>query len=122
MVSKQKLYRQLDSLEEELRDRIVPHLESAINGNNDLIFCSTDFNPFPQLKSKTDSETDELIQLGRQVLALRDKLGEASAGCIAEEICWYCRQWGDGGDRHRQSVQGLAQKFLQEIVNPNTKI
>lgn len=116
MVSKAKLYTQLDSLEDELGARIVPHLENAVNGRNDLIFCTTDFNPFPELKSKTDKETDELIQLGRQILALREKLGEPSAGCIAERICWYCRQWGDTHDSHRKSVQALAQAFLQEIV------
>jgi len=116
MVSKAKLYTQLDSLEDELRDRIVPHLENAVNGRNDLIFCTTDFNPFPELKSKTDKETDELIQLGRQILALREKLGESSADCIAERICWYCRQWGDTHDSHRKSVQALAQAFLQEIA------
>ena len=120
MVSKAKLYTQLDRLEDELRDRLVPHLENAINGRNDLIFCTTDFNPFPELKPKTDNETDALIQLGRQVLALREKLGEPSAGCIAERICWYCRQWGDGHDSHRTPVQGLAQAFLQEIVNTKT--
>ena len=75
MVSKAKLYAQLDSLEDELRARIVPHLENAVNGRNDLIFCTTDFNPFPELKSKTDKEADELIQLGRKILALRKKLG-----------------------------------------------
>jgi hypothetical protein len=117
MVSKAKLYTQLDSLEDELRDRIVPHLENAVNDRNDLIFCTTDFNPFPELKSKTDKETGELIQLGRQVLVLREKLGEPSAGCIAEKICWYCRKWGDVYDSHRKPVQGLAQAFLQEIVN-----
>ena len=122
MVSKAKLYIQLDRLEDELRDRLVPHLENAINGRNDLIFCTTDFNLCPELKPKTDNETDALIQLGRQVLALREKLGESSQDCIAEKICWYCRQWGDGYDSHRKSVQGLAQAFLQEIVNTNTKI
>jgi len=117
MVSKAKLYSQLDVLEDELRDRIIPHLENAINGNNNLIFCSTDFNPFPQLKLSTDKETNELIQLGRQVLALREKLNESTEGTIAERICWYCRKWGDSGDNHRKEVQGLAKAFLQEIVD-----
>lgn len=115
MVSKAKLFSQLDRLEEELRARIVPHLENAASGKNDLVFCTSDFNPYPELKTRTDKETDDLIQLGRQVLSLQEKLGEPSEGSIAERLCWYCRKWSDSKDRHRNSVQALAHAFLQEI-------
>jgi hypothetical protein len=120
MVSKAKLYSQLDRLEDELRERIVPHLENAVDGRNDLVFCTTDFNPFQVLKSRADSETDALIQLGGQILALREKLGEPSEGTIAERICWYCRKWGDAGDSRRKAAQGLAREFLQEVANAKT--
>jgi hypothetical protein len=117
MVSKEKLYSQLDRMEAELRERIVPHLKAAAAGENNMVFCSTDFNPFPALKFSTNAETDSLIQLGRQILALREKLCESSEGTIAERICWYCRKWGDTGASHRTSAQGLADEFLQEMVN-----
>ena len=116
MVSRVKLYSRLDAIEDELRERLVPHLEIAANGRNDFVFCSTDFNPFQEFKLNIDSETDELIKLGDQILALREKLGESSDGSIAERICWYCRKWGDKRDHHRKSAQGLAQEFLQEIA------
>jgi hypothetical protein len=121
MVSKAKLYRQLDRLEEELWERIVPHLEKATIGQNDLIFCVTDFNPFPQLKFKTDTETELLIQIARQILGLTEKLGEPSEGSIADRICWYCRIWGSTGDSHGKIAQGLAGDFLEEIMNIKTK-
>ena len=121
MVSKAKLYSQLDRLEEELRSRVVPHLENASRGKNDLVFCTSDFNPYPELKSRTDKETDDLIQLGRQILALKEKLGESSEGSIAERLCWYCRQWADTKDSHRKSVKALALAFLQEISGASTK-
>lgn len=121
MVSKAKLYRQLDKLNEELRERIIPHLEEAAIGQNDLIFCVADFNPFPQLKFKTDAETELLIQLGRQILGLNEKLGESSESTIADRICWYCRKWGNTGDSHGKAAQGLAREFLQEIINAETK-
>jgi hypothetical protein len=121
MVSKAKLYLQLDHLEDELRERIIPHLENAAIGENDLVFCATDFNSFSELKFKTDTETDSLIQLGRQILALRGKLGEPSTRSIAERICWYCRKWGDTDDDHRKATQGLAREFLDEIANAAAK-
>jgi hypothetical protein len=39
MVAKSKLYSKLDGLEIELKERLVPHLEQAAAGNNDLVFC-----------------------------------------------------------------------------------
>lgn len=121
MVSKTKLYSQLDLLEQELLVRIVPHLEYAASGKNDLVFCASDFNPFPQLKSKTDPETESLILLGRQILALRDKVGEPSQGSIAERICWYCISWGKQGDIQGKGAQALSGVFLQEILDTHKK-
>ena len=117
MVSKAKLYSQLDQMEEELRDSLIPHLEQAASGKNDLIFCVSDFNPFQDLRSKTDPKTEELVQLGRQILALKDKLGEPSDGTIAERICWYCRKWSDTSDSHRKVAQALAKEFLSEVLS-----
>ena len=73
MVSKSKLYSKLDALEGELRERLLPHLKSAVDGDNDFIFCVKQFNSFPSLKHKTDKLTEELIELGAQVLSLREK-------------------------------------------------
>lgn len=115
MVSKSKLYAQLDRNDEELKRRIIPHLEKAAGGNNDLVFCTTEFSPFPQLKYPADSETDSLIQLGRSILTLRQKLGEETKGTIAERICWYCREWGGTTKHHGKAAQELSVQFLGEI-------
>ncbi|MFK8029828.1 MAG: hypothetical protein AB8G18_06280 [Gammaproteobacteria bacterium] len=115
MVSKAKLYSQLDRLEEELRERIVPHLKEAAAGNNNLVFCTSDFNSLPGRKQQPDAESDALVQLGRQILVLRDKLGESSGGTVAERICWYCREWVRNAD-DRKSAQVLATAFLQELT------
>lgn len=115
MVSKAKLYSRLDVLEAELRETLVPHLENAAQGNNDLIFCVKSFNPFRELKHSTDKVTEELIEIGSQILSLRQKLGESSEGTIAARICWYCREWSDTKNNHRFSGAGLAEQFLAEI-------
>jgi hypothetical protein len=121
MVSKAKLYSQLDRMEDELRERIIPHLEHAAMGGNDLVFCATDFNSCSEPTFKTDTETDSLIQLGRQILALRGKLGETFERSIAERICWYCRKWEDTDDNYRKTAQGLAREFLNEIIKATAK-
>lgn len=117
MVSKAKLYSRLDSLEAELEEILIPHLQIAASGKNDLVFCVSAFNPFRELKNRTDKTTEELIEIGAQILSLRDKLGEPSAGSTAERICWYCREWGSKDNHQKKSAQGLAKRFLTEIEN-----
>lgn len=121
MVSKTKLYTQLDSLETELEEKLIPLLQQAANGNNDLVFCVEDFNPFPELKFKTNQETEMLVNIGAQILALKNKLNESSHGSIAERICWYCREWSNKENSHRKSAQDLAKQFLKEIENVKSK-
>lgn len=115
MVSKAKLYSKLDLLEIQLKQSLVPHLNEAAQGENDLVFCVPAFNPFRELKNSTDDLTAELVEIGAQILSLRDKLGEPSAGTIAERLCWYCRQWSDTGNRYKVSGKELAKAFLLEI-------
>jgi len=115
MVSKTKLYSKLDFLEVELVERLLPHLEKAAEGKNDLVFCVKGYHTFTGLNSRTDKYTAELIDIGSEILLLREKLGEPTEGTVAERICWYCREWGDVNNHHRTSAQGLAKKFLNEI-------
>jgi hypothetical protein len=117
MVSKTKLYQKMDLLETQLEEDIVAHLKEAANGRNDLLFCVTAFNPFTDLKSRTDRLTEELVDIGAQILTLRAKLGEPSDGTIAERLCWYCRQWSNSGKNYKTSGKELARQFLLEIEN-----
>ena len=117
MVSRSKLYAQLDVLEDELKEKIIPHLDIAAHGNNDLIFCVSEFNRLSELKYKTDKQTEELIYLGRKILSLKEKLGESTEGSIAERICWYCREYAAINKPDQHHAQGLAKQFLDEIEN-----
>ncbi len=115
MVSKAKLYSRLDHLEDQLRDSLVPQLRQAAAGNNEFIFCVKAFNEYRDLKDKTDKLTEELIEIGSQVLLLRDKLGESSHNTIAERICWYCREWSNQKHYQKSLAAALAKQFLAEI-------
>ena len=117
VVSKAKLYSRLDALEAELEESLVPHLRNAADGKNDLLFCVKAFNPFRELSFRTDKLTEELIEIGSQILSLREKLGESSDGTIAARICWYCQEWGNTENHRRASGTGLAKQFLAEIEN-----
>jgi len=113
VVSKAKLYDRLDDLEAQLRGALVPHLRTAAQGNNDLIFCVKQFNSFRELKYKKDELTEELIDIGALIISLREKLGEPTEGTIAERICFYCREWGNSGSQHRPNSNVLARNLYK---------
>jgi hypothetical protein len=121
VVSNVKLYSKLDELEDALEQSLVPHLINAAEGNNDLVFCVKSFNPFSAFKHRTDKLTEELVEIGSQILSLRDKLNEPTVGTIAERICWYCREWATTANQHGLSGAGLAKQFLAEIENDQAK-
>jgi hypothetical protein len=116
VVSKAKLFSKLDDLEELLKNSVVDHLRLAIASHDDWVFCVAELCNTREEKRKVDKVTEELVLLGRQVLSLKEKLGESSQGSIAERICWYCREW-NASDPHRQLLSStyLAQQFLDEI-------
>jgi len=116
VVSKGKLFSKLDDLEILLKDSVVSHLHLAVNNRNEGVFCVTGFSKNHDARYKANKITEELVLLGRQVLALKEKLGEASQGSIAERICWYCREWSQAKPcyPHPSGIY-LAQQFLEEI-------
>ena len=117
MVSRSKLFEQLERLELELKEQLLPHLERAVSGKNDLIFCVQEFNTHHELKSKTDKNTEQMIHIGRKILTLHKKLGESSEGSIAERLCWYCREWSNLDHHNKKNTQELAKQFMNEIVS-----
>ena len=116
MIARARLYEQLDQLEVDLKEKLIPHLQRAVNGDSKLIFCVRDFNQKTEYKKMTDAHTEDLISIGRQILTLKKKLGESSENTIAEKICWYCRKWGEDPKSNQQTTQVLAKQFLKEIM------
>lgn len=115
MVARSKLYAQLDSLEEELDERLIPHLQEAAKGKNEFLFCAKRFVPHASLRKHADKITAELIELSSDIFYLREKLGESLDNTNAGRLCDYCEEWGNLSDRHRNSAQDLAIRFLKEI-------
>ena len=72
------------------------------------MFRVEQFNPFNELKSKTDKITEKLINIGAKILVLKNKLGDPSEGSIAERIYWNYREWSNLENSHLKSAQGLA--------------
>ena len=117
MVSNSKLYAKLDGLEAELAQRLVPHLNDAAAGLNEWVFCVTGYHDHARAACRPDPTTSALVTISAEILSLKQKLGESSAGSIAERICWYCREWGKVKQPSRAHVQALAEAFLSEIEN-----
>ena len=115
MVARSKLYAQLELLEGELREKLVPQLLLAVNGDDDSVFCVEMFNKHKEWKGRFNKKTEYLVHLGAQILTLKKKLGESSESSIAEQICVYCRQWNDNVHTDPQYAQIIAKQFLDAI-------
>ncbi len=115
MVTRSKLYTQLELLESELREQLVPQLKLAVNGDNDSVFCVEKFNKHKEWKGRFNEKTEYLVGLGAQILALKKKLGESSENSIAEQICMYCRRWNDNVHTDHKYAQIIAKEFLDAI-------
>ena len=115
MVAKTKLYRQLDGLETDLAEQLSAHLKVAARGNNDWVFCVTEFRPAQQARGRSDRTTEKLIALSRRILTLYEKLDEPSGRTPAARLCWYCQQWSRAADDGKLLGQTLARQFLAEI-------
>jgi hypothetical protein len=121
MVSRAKLYAQLEALELDLEGELMPHLKKAADGDNDLVFSAHGYSSFTKTNGRSDKITESLIAIGAQIISLKLKLGESSENSIAERICWYCNEWGGFDSRHQKSAKALAQQFLQEIEDRKTE-
>ena len=115
MVARSKLYLQLESLENELREKLISQLQLAINGEDNSIFCVDKFNKHKEWKEHCNKRSEYLVDLGAQILTLRKKLGESSENTIAEQICEYCRLWNDNVNTDPKCAQIIAKQFLDAI-------
>jgi len=115
MVARSKLYAQLDSLEEEFVEKLVPHLKEAARGQNEYIFCAKSFVSYASLRKHADKLTAELIELASDIFYMREKLGESLDDTNAGRFCDCCEQWGKLTDRHRNSAQDMAIQFLKDL-------
>lgn len=115
MVARSKLYVQLELLENELREKLILQLKSAIKGDDSSIFCVEKFSNHKEWKGRFNKNTEYLVGLGAQILTLKKKLGESSENSIAEQICLYCRRWNDNVHAEPKYAQILANEFLDKI-------
>jgi len=116
MVSRNKLYTQVDELEQELFNLVVPHLEAALDGGESLIFCVSEFNSHAKFKNHVNPDTQNMVLLGKKIIQLKEKLGEPVDGSVAERLCWYCRKWDGLPNPNLTSTRKLAKQLLNEIT------
>lgn len=113
MARVQKLYDRLDALEAEIRRRLVPALWAVAEGKKTTFFLVAAYSPFSNWLNC--SETEALLALADEAMALRNKLGEPAAGAVGERLRAYCRRASDVSDHNRLGPQRLAQQFLTEL-------
>jgi hypothetical protein len=93
MGRRNKLYQRLEELEAELIERAVPALRRVAAGRDGTFFWTSRFMRVRALQNRTRGDTDALLELADEVLALRRKLREPVDTCPAATGNWRASCW-----------------------------
>lgn len=104
----------LETLEQDLRERLSVDLPRVSAGEDSLYFYNTDHNPFDFAESRLSRRGGEAYELARAVLKLRDELAEPRV-CDAALLVEAIRHHADTADQHRLGAKRLAQKLLVDL-------
>lgn len=107
-----RLFRRLDDLEASLARQLIPRLHDAANERDDTLFLVRGNAEIFGLQSHVPDENQELFELAREVVDLRETLKWDHEASLAAAFVEACRVWEDTNDHHRGSTPGIAAKIL----------
>ncbi len=114
MARRQKQYRILDSLEKDFLSLLNESTLEACEDSKSLFFLATEYNPWSEMKGRTDPKTNVLVKDAQSIINLRSQLGEPE-NCLALIFLEYCKQYVDTTNANRLGVQKHALALLKEI-------
>lgn len=115
MSRREKQRARLSAIESELQRRLVDALKRVVSGEDSLFFTTAEFNSFnlpPHMLLKSSAE---LSELALESLRLRESLGDALNGSVAEIFRASLREASDTADQNRLGPARLAAKLLDEL-------
>ena len=115
MPIRRSLFERLDHLEAELRDALIPALQTTAAGRDELLFCTRSTNPYPELRHHTSERGQELLDQAVMILKLAKKLGQSPESLLAAKVVVYFHMATDLTNHHRGAPAGLARQFLREL-------
>ena len=115
MAQTEKLYEQLDALEVEIKNILVSELPRVVAGDNTLFFHSAEYNPHNFPESKLPPSTQNIVDLAKKALRLRQKLQEPENEGGAALFLKFCERATNVNDAHRGGPSTLAKQLLAEL-------
>ena len=109
MTDSTKQRARLETVEAELRRRLLQHLPDVAAGRDALFFTTRDFNPF-SLRVPTLSQ--ELDDLASEALAARAAIGEPVDGSVAQLFRTALAESADLHNHHSLGPVRLAERLL----------
>jgi hypothetical protein len=104
----------LETLEQELRERLETDLAVVSDGADSLYFYNSDFNPFDLPEARLSKRGAESYQLAREIRKLRDRLGEP-ASRVAELLIEAIKHHVDQSDPQRLGAKRLAARLARDL-------
>jgi hypothetical protein len=104
----------LEELENRLEQRLVPQLRKCAMGFLNLMFASRHYLHDEWPKNVHRAETDEILRLCLEIIALRDDLDESTENCLAEDFRAACQLWADTDAPERNNASRIARQLLEK--------
>jgi cell division protein FtsL len=120
MTRREKQYRTLDNLEKAFLTLLSEATIEASEDPSSLFFHSDYYNPWSELKGRTDSKTNDLVRNAQNIIDLRSQLGEPEK-CLALVFLDFCKQYVDISNANRVGVKKHALALLKEIHRETQK-
>jgi hypothetical protein len=110
----------LQALELEFRKTLVEALLAAVDDSHSQLFLAEDFNPWPEVRGRTDPKTNQLVDSANRITKLREEMGEPDES-EAALFLRTCQSYCDISNANRAGVQKHAAALFDEISNLRSK-
>jgi len=108
-----KFEMEIDRVESAFREQLLRLLpEAAKSGVN--LFTNSDFNPWKLPPKHTHPDADDLLQMARECLRLRERRGVAVPGSVGYLFLAMCEE-NVSRDENRRGPRRLAEALLEQV-------
>jgi hypothetical protein len=115
MSRREKLRHRLDTVEAELRARLLEELQRVASGRNTLFFATREFNSLDLPAHLLPPESAQIYELVATAGSLRRSLGLSTQGTLGHLFLEALRRANDLADEHRLGPIRLTQELLESV-------
>lgn len=111
---------ELQTLESELKQRLIHELTEIASGRNTLFFFNDEHNPHDFPAHFLPEQSSELLMIARKSIELRKLLVMPTEQSVGQLFITACEENANLDNPHRLGPRRLAARLLSQIVHEST--